>query len=79
MDYALPRADTFPPVELRRVESPSTVNPLGVKGTGEGGSIPGQAVIASAIADALGEDGPELDVVPIRPERVLAMLRRRTA
>ncbi len=77
MDYALPRAATFPPVELVRVESPSTVNPLGVKGAGEGGGIPGQALVANAVADALGTEGPELDRMPLRPERVLALLRRR--
>jgi CO/xanthine dehydrogenase Mo-binding subunit len=78
MDYALPRADTFPPVELARVESPSRVNALGLKGAGEGGGIPGQALVANAIADALGVDGAELDTIPIRPERVLALARRAT-
>ncbi len=76
MDYALPRADAFPAVELARVESPSGVNALGIKGAGEGGGIPGQALIANAIADALGVDGPELDTVPVRPDRVLALIRR---
>jgi CO/xanthine dehydrogenase Mo-binding subunit len=79
MDYAVPRAGTFPAIELTRVECPSTVNVLGVKGAGEGGGIPGQAVIANAVADALGVDGPELDTVPLRPERILALLRRRHA
>lgn len=78
MDYALPRAETFPPVEIVRLESPSTVNPIGVRGVGEGGAIPGQALIANAVADALGLDGPELDTMPLRPERVLALLRRRS-
>jgi carbon-monoxide dehydrogenase large subunit len=79
MDYAVPRAGTFPIIELARVECPSTINPLGVKGAGEGGGIPGQAVIANAVADALGVDGPELDTVPLRPEHILALLRRRHA
>ena len=78
MDYALPRAATFPAVEVTRVESPTTINPIGVKGAGEGGGIPGQGLIANAVADALGVDGPELDSVPLRPEHVLALLRRRS-
>jgi CO/xanthine dehydrogenase Mo-binding subunit len=77
MDYALPRAAALPPFELARVASPSTVNRLGIKGAGEGGGIPGQALIANAVADALGVDGPELDTVPLRPERILALHRRR--
>jgi carbon-monoxide dehydrogenase large subunit len=76
MDYAVPRADSFPAVAIARVESPSTVNPLGVKGAGEGGGIPCQAVIANAIADALGADGPEIDRVPLRPEQVRALAER---
>lgn len=76
MDYALARADTFPPVEIVRVGRPSTANELGLKGAGEGGGIPCQALVANAIADALGADGPELDVLPIRPERVLQLIRR---
>jgi CO/xanthine dehydrogenase Mo-binding subunit len=79
MDYALPRADTFPAVDLARVETPSTVNPLGVKGAGEGGGIPCHAVVANAVADALGADGPEVDGVPLRPEQIRGLAERSQA
>lgn len=76
MDYALPRADSFPDVDLARLQTPSPVNVLGVKGAGEGGGIPCHAVVANAVADALGADGPELDRVPLLPERVRALATR---
>ncbi len=77
MDYCLPRAMDVPEIIVRSVECPSTVNALGIKGAGEGGTIPGQAVIANAVADAIGIDGPELNRMPLRPARLLELLRRR--
>ena len=53
MDYALPRADDLPRVELEHIESPSPRNSLGVKGLGEGGAIGPPAAIANAVEDAL--------------------------
>ena len=52
-------------------DSPSPLNPLGLKGTGEGSAVPGPAAIANAVADALGAGGPEITEVPIRA-RMLA-------
>ena len=74
MDYALPRADGVPGVEVTGLDSPSPLNPLGVKGTGEGSAVPGPAAIANAVADALGGDA-DLTQIPLRPEVVLAALR----
>jgi CO/xanthine dehydrogenase Mo-binding subunit len=54
MDYALPRAGDVPPFEVHHVTTPSPLNPLGVKGAGEGGTLPAPAAIANAVADALG-------------------------
>ena len=65
MDYALPRADEVPPIDVASCDSPSPLNPLGVKGTGEGSAVAGPAAIANAVADALGRDGPEITQVPI--------------
>ncbi len=70
MDYALPRADGVPMIEVASCDSPSPLNPLGLKGTGEGSAVPGPAAIANAVADALGEDAAEITDVPIRAEQV---------
>jgi aerobic carbon-monoxide dehydrogenase large subunit len=54
MDYALPRCDDIPPLEIDHLETPSPLNPLGLKGVGESGTLPVPAVVASAIENALG-------------------------
>jgi carbon-monoxide dehydrogenase large subunit len=77
MDYALPRADGVPAIEVTSVDSPSPLNALGVKGTGEGSAVPGPAAIANAVADALGRP-VDLTQIPLRAETVLAALRRPT-
>ena len=66
MDYALPRAETVPAIAVASCDSPSPLNPLGLKGTGEGSAVPGPAAIANAVADALGGGQPEITEVPIR-------------
>jgi aerobic carbon-monoxide dehydrogenase large subunit len=60
MDYALPRAADVPRLEVHHVVTPSPLNPLGVKGAGEGGTLPAPAAIANAVADALGVDVTEM-------------------
>jgi aerobic carbon-monoxide dehydrogenase large subunit len=67
MDYALPRASDVPPLEVHHVVTPSPLNPLGVKGAGEGGTLPAPAAIANAVADALGIDITEM---PLTRERL---------
>jgi CO/xanthine dehydrogenase Mo-binding subunit len=78
MDYALARADSVPSIDVAGVDSPSPLNPLGVKGTGEGSAVPGPAAIANAVADALGHS-EEFTQIPLRPEAVFAALRGRSA
>jgi carbon-monoxide dehydrogenase large subunit len=74
MDYALARADGVPAIDVTSADSPSPLNPLGVKGTGEGSAVPGPAAIANAVADALG--GPvDFTQIPLRAEAVLDALR----
>ncbi|HXJ84147.1 MAG TPA: xanthine dehydrogenase family protein molybdopterin-binding subunit [Candidatus Methylomirabilis sp.] len=68
MEYALPRADSVPPIAVVARDSPSPLNPLHVKGTGEGSAVPGPAAIANAVADALGVEVLEC---PIRPETLV--------
>jgi carbon-monoxide dehydrogenase large subunit len=74
-EYAIPRADQVPPIDLVHVEFPSAMNELGIKGVGESGVISPGAVIAGAVEDALADYGVEVDRLPVTPARVFALLR----
>jgi carbon-monoxide dehydrogenase large subunit len=78
MDYALPVASDMPAFKIVHQESPSPLNPLGVKGVGEGGAVAPPAAIANAVCDALAGWGVEFEVnaTPIRPAALAAALRR---
>src|SRR5690606_4834202 len=52
MDFLMPYASEVPKIEIDHLETPSPLNPLGIKGAGEAGVIPGHAVLAAAIEDA---------------------------
>jgi carbon-monoxide dehydrogenase large subunit len=70
MDFLIPYASEVPQVEIDHLETPSPLNPLGVKGAGEAGVIPGSAAIASAIEDA---EGIVIDAMPIKPSDLFAL------
>jgi carbon-monoxide dehydrogenase large subunit len=70
MDYALPKASQIPWLETDRTETPSPVNPLGVKGVGEAGTIGATPAIVNAIVDALSPYGVKHLDMPVRPENV---------
>jgi carbon-monoxide dehydrogenase large subunit len=70
MDYLLPTAMEVPPVELAHVVTKTPLNPEGIKGAGEGGTMPGPAVIASAIDDALAPFGVKVTRMPLSPAQV---------
>jgi carbon-monoxide dehydrogenase large subunit len=76
-DYLMPTAAEMPPVEVLVTEdAPSPLNPLGVKGAGEGGITAVGAAIANAVDDALGRPGAGVvDRLPLTPPRVLAAIR----
>jgi carbon-monoxide dehydrogenase large subunit len=74
-DYLLPRATDTPPIEVFHHESPSPLNPLGIKGVGEGGTIPTGAVIAGAVEDALSPFGVHVTRCPLTPDGVRQLLR----
>ena len=74
LDYALPTASMIPAPEILHQQTPSPVTPLGAKGVAEGNSMSTPACIANAVADALGVAEVNL---PLTPERVLEMVRRR--
>ncbi|GAA1584491.1 xanthine dehydrogenase family protein molybdopterin-binding subunit [Actinomadura kijaniata] len=75
MDFLMPYATEIPPIETDHQETPSPLNPLGVKGAGEAGVIPVSAVIAAAVEDA---EGIEVSAMPLSPDD-LFHLRRRAA
>lgn len=75
MDFRLPTVDDVPEVILDHVETPSPLNPLGVKGTGEAGIIPASAVIAEAVEDALAPFGIRVNEMPILPWDVKRLIR----
>jgi carbon-monoxide dehydrogenase large subunit len=70
MDYAVPRADALPAFTTELSEVPSTSNPLGLRGGGEGGTTPALGAVVNAIVDALAELGVEHLEMPATPERV---------
>ena len=76
MDFLMPYASEVPTVEIDHLTSPSPLNPLGVKGVGEAGVIPGHAVLASAIEDA---EGIRIDTMPISPSELHALRQRLAA
>ncbi len=70
LEYAPPRADLLPGIEVDRIETPSPHNPLGVKGAGEMGTIAATAVVANAVLDALAPLGVTHVDMPLTPERI---------
>src|SRR5256712_546112 len=74
MDYAIPTADHLPPLPVALEAHPSTINPLGVKGVGESGAIPGAAAIANAVEDAVADLGVVVREVPVTSARLFLML-----
>jgi carbon-monoxide dehydrogenase large subunit len=70
MDYAIPKAAMLPHFELARTETPTDVNPLGVKGVGEAGTIGATPCIVNAVVDALAPFGVRHLDMPLKPEIV---------
>ncbi|HQY95761.1 MAG TPA: aerobic carbon-monoxide dehydrogenase large subunit, partial [Phycicoccus sp.] len=76
MDFLMPYASEVPHVETDHLETPSPLNPLGIKGAGEAGTIPVSAVIASAIEDA---EGFPIRSMPISPSELWDLRRQHSA
>jgi len=70
MDYALPRADDLPPIDVDLVEIPCETNPLGVKGAGEAGAVGSPPAVINALVDALADAGVTSIDMPATPEAV---------
>lgn len=74
MDYLLPTATDVPTMTIDHLETLSPLNPLGLKGVGESGTLPVPAVLASAIEDAVGPRGGRVTRMPLGPSRLLDLL-----
>jgi carbon-monoxide dehydrogenase large subunit len=74
-DYAVPKAEFFPNFELAMTETPTRVNPLGVKGIGETGTIASTPAVYNAVLDALSPLGVRSIDMPLTPERVWRAIR----
>jgi carbon-monoxide dehydrogenase large subunit len=70
-EYLLPLATELPRIRIAHLETPSPLNPLGIKGAGEGGTIPAMAAVIAAVEDALAPLGVTIEAYPIEPERLL--------
>jgi len=75
MDYALPRAEDLPRLELARTETPTPVNPLGAKGVGEAGTIGSTPAFVNAVVDALEPFGVSHIDMPLKPEKIWQLCR----
>ena len=75
MDYALPTADVLPSFQVDRTVTPSTANPLGIKGAGETGTIAASAAVINAVVDALSPFGVKHIDMPVKPEKVWRAIR----
>ena len=73
-DYLLVTASEMPELALGHRETPTPLNPLGVKGIGESGVLPIPAAIVSAVEDALSPFGIKLSQFPIRPRDLFDLI-----
>lgn len=73
-DYPMPTANEVPPIEVILRQTPSPLNPLGVKGAGEASIVPVAPAIAAAIEDALQPWGVRITQVPLSPVQLLRLI-----
>jgi aerobic carbon-monoxide dehydrogenase large subunit len=76
MDYALPRASDMCWIETERTVTPTPVNPMGVKGVGEAGTIGATPALAGAVADALSPFGIRHVDMPFKREKIWQLMRK---
>jgi aerobic carbon-monoxide dehydrogenase large subunit len=79
MDFLMPTAAEVPAIEVIHLETPSPLNPLGIKGVGEAGAIPVAALVAEAVDDALAPFGVRVREMPLSPDRILQLIGGRAA
>jgi carbon-monoxide dehydrogenase large subunit len=74
MDYAMPRADDLPMIGFATEPVPSIMNPLGMKGCGEAGTVGALGAVSNAVRDALAQAGVGRVDMPFTPSRIWHML-----
>jgi carbon-monoxide dehydrogenase large subunit len=79
MDYGVPKADQLPAFETDRTVTPSPVNPLGIKGVGEAGTIASTPAVANAVIDALSPFGIQHLDIPLTPAKIWKAVQDRQA
>jgi carbon-monoxide dehydrogenase large subunit len=79
LDYPLPTATDLPALDLHRTVTPSPINPMGVKGIGEAGTIGSAHTLVNAVVDALTPLGVKHIDMPVRPKRVWAAMQEARA
>ncbi|MGI8741080.1 MAG: xanthine dehydrogenase family protein molybdopterin-binding subunit [Bryobacteraceae bacterium] len=75
MDYTIPRASMIPWIEDSHTETPSPVNPLGVKGVGEAGTIGCSPAVVNSVVDALSSLGVRHIDMPLTPEKIWTLMQ----
>ena len=75
MDYAIPKASNLPWLETSHTETPSPVNPLGVKGVGEAGTIGCSPAVVNSVVDALSPLGVRHIDMPMTPEKIWKLVQ----
>ena len=75
-DYAIPKAMSMPWIESSHTETPSPVNPLGVKGVGEAGTIGCSPAVVNSVVDALSVFGVRHIDMPLTPEKIWKLIRQ---
>ena len=73
-EYLLPLATEMPPINIAHQETASPLNPLGLKGAGEGGTIPAAGAIVAAIENALQEFDVVIDKYPVTPQYLCELI-----
>jgi carbon-monoxide dehydrogenase large subunit len=80
MDYAVPKAEMLPNYETDRTVTPTPVNPLGIKGAGETGTIAATPAVVNAVVDALSPLGIDhIEAMPLTAARVWELIKNRKA
>jgi len=78
MDYAVPKAHQFPWLTTENTETRTPVNPLGVKGVGEAGTIGSTPAVVNSVVDALRPFGVRHIDMPLKPEKIWRILKQGT-
>jgi aerobic carbon-monoxide dehydrogenase large subunit len=79
LEYVMPSAAQIPPMRIEHLDTPSPLNPLGVKGVGEAGTVAPPAAIAAAVEDALRPFDARITATPLRPESLWRLVRSKVS